>query len=348
MEENKETTTEETPNFWGNAVSLPEQETVTQEPVQTEQVTETITETITETVQDKPIEKLEPIIQEKIVEVEKIIEKDLQFPDEYSRSLYEAISTGNDDAIYKYYQDKNIDYNSMSDIDAVKSRLQKENPSWTSKDIDAEMKFKYGKSLEYKELEDLDEDSKEYELAVQHNENVDRSLNLLERDSRDSRAYLNEQKKTIELPKIKNEAVVETQKQLSAEEIEVINKQWESSVDAEIPKLSDLSFKVGDEEVTYKATDDEKAEFTSLMKTFNDVDYLTKRGWYDEQGRINILTVAEDVRKLEKIDKIISSVSTQLKTSAKKDVIAEIKNLDFSKGNQSAELNSDLAASIWN
>ena len=349
-EQSVEQTTQEAPNFWGDAVSIQQDEIQEQQIEETsiEETTDEVAPTeVEQPVIESTIEKTEPIIQEKIVEVEKVIEKQPEFKDEYTKQLYEALLEGKEDVLKSYLDEKLKDYNSMSDLDVVKEKLQKENPNWTQKDIDAEIKYKYGKSFEFKSLDDLYEDSKEYEQALEHNERVERSLNLLERDSRDSRLWLNEQKKSIELPKITKEAPVEAQ-QPTEEEIQAMNKQWYDAVEAEIPKLSDLNFKLGDEEVSYKVTDEEKAEFVDKMKNFNAGEYFTKsRGWYDEQGNVNILKVAEDVRKLEKFDKILSSVATQLKTSAKKEVVAEIKNIDLSKGNQSAELNVDLAKSIW-
>lgn len=292
-------------------------------------------------------QKQEPVIQEKIVEVEKIIEKLPEFKDEYSKSIYQAIAEGKEDQLYNYFQEKLKDYNSMSEIDLVKEKLQKENPNWTSKDIEVEVKHKYGKNLEFKDLDGLDEESKEYEQAVSYNEQVERNLNLLERDARDSRQWLNEQKKNIELPKINTEPVAPQTQQYTQEEIDAFNKQWEETVEAEIPNLSDLSWKVGDEEVSYKTTDEDKAGMKEFMKNFNDVDYLTKRGWYDDKGQINVLKVAEDVRILENIDKIISATVSQSKVSATKEVVADIKNINFSKNTQSAAGVLNLGDKLW-
>lgn len=332
MEENKETTQEtiEDFNIWDSPSSFEPQ--IQENPVEqnTEVVAETIQEEIPETTN-----VTDPVIQEKIVEVEKIVEKPLEFKDDYSKSLYEAISQGNEEAAYNYLQEKFRDYNSMSDIDVIKTKLQRDNPTWTQRDIDVEIRSKYGKNFDLKDLSEIDPDinPREYEEAVRFNEDIEKRETLLQRDARDSRVFLNESKKSIELPQIKSEPVAEPVKQFTEEEIIALNKAWEQRVESELPKLSDLSFKVGDEEVKYLATNEEKAELIAKMKGFNDVEYLTSRGWYDEKGNINILKVAEDVRKLENFDKVVSSISTQLKTSATKEVKASIKNVNLTNNN---------------
>jgi hypothetical protein len=329
-------------NMWGN--NTPQVEA----PQPIEEAGIPIVETTEEAGIEIPVEqaKVEPATQERVVE--KIVEKQLEFIDDYSKSLYESLSTGTDEEAYKYLQEKYKDYNNMADVDVIKMKLQRDNPSWNQKDLDAEIKFKYGKNLEYKDLEsiDRDEEPEKYAAAEQYNDDVERKLNSIERDARDSRNFLNEQKKNIELPKIAKAENVAQAAQPTAEEIEAHNKAWELSVETELPKLSDLSFKVGDEEVSYKATNEEKAALMAKMKNFSDVDYLTSRGWYDEKGNMNILKVAEDVRKLENIDKIISSVSTQLKTSVTKDVKASIKNIDLKPQSQSTEVFADR--DLWN
>ena len=102
MEENKETTTAEAPNFWGDAVSMPhEQETIIEESpvIQNEQVAEVIAPVV----EEKAIEKAEPIIQEKVVEVEKVIEKYPEFKDEYTKEVYQAILDGKEDVLKSWF-----------------------------------------------------------------------------------------------------------------------------------------------------------------------------------------------------------------------------------------------------
>jgi hypothetical protein len=345
MEEQEETIQEETQqqtqtlNMWGDEAPAKEVEVAEEAP----------TDEVKEVIEEEVIEE-KPITQEKIVEVEKIIEKQLEFKDDYSKSLYSSLSDGNDEEAYKYLQEKYRDYNNMADVDVIKMKLQKENPTWSPKDLDAEIKFKYGKNLEYKDLESIDKDDEpeKYAAIEQYNDEVERKLISIERDARDSRNFLNDQKKNIELPKIKAEQIAETV-QPTAEEIAAYNKQWEQSVEAELPKLSDLSFNVDGEDVQYKATNEEKAELMAKMKNFSDVEYLTSRGWYDDKGQINILKVAEDVRILDNIKKVVSAVSHQSKIASKKEVISELKNVDLKNKTTTTSVSTQqsLADAMW-
>lgn len=283
--------------------------------------------------------------------VEKIVEKQPEFKDELSRTIYEALTSGNQEAIdqvHSYLNEAKKDYTSMSDYDVIREQLKKDNPKWTDKDVQIELKTKYGTIKEKIDLNGIDQenDPERYAEAEGYNERIENQELLMSRDARDARYALEESRKTIELPKI-NKPESQVQPQYTEEEILEINQKWEADVDLAIPNLSDRKYRVGDEEVTYKATPEEKAELSTMMKNFDDVEYLTKRGWYDEQGNINILKVAEDVRTLEKTDKIIASIGTQLKTTAKKEVIADIKQIDLEPRVTSPELGESVADKIW-
>jgi hypothetical protein len=107
-------------------------------------------------------------------------------------------------------------------------------------------------------------------------------------------------------------------------------KQWEDLVSSEVPKLSDFKYKLNGEDVVYKITDEEKTNLTNTMKNFNASEYLSKRGWFDQEGNPNVLKISEDVYKLENEGKMIGSVATQIKTATRKEVISrDIKNIDM-------------------
>jgi len=353
-----ETTT--TTGLWGETIEVP---------VQTEETTDTTSETTStdttsqETSVDSSLEEntdtstvlqetstdQEFVVQEKIVEVEKIIEKYPEFKDEYSKSLYEKLLQGDEDELYSYLSEKKKNYEVMSDYDVVKENLKKSNPQWSAKDVEAEIKFKYGKEFDKIDISAIDrEDEPEaYEKAVRHNDDVERRELILERDARDARIALEAQKKNIELPKISKEEAKPEVNQPTQEEIDELNRQWEAEVEAEVPKLSDITFKVENEEVVYKITDAEKREMAATMKDFEVGDYFSKRGWFNEDGQPNIKQITEDVYKLENMGKILSASASKIKTSTKKDVVAEIKNVDLTRNQSQADITTDIGAKIW-
>lgn len=258
---------------------------------------------------------------------EKVVEKYPEMSVE-AKQLLDALQAGKEDEVFNYLSEKRKDYSTMSDYDVVKENLIRSNPTWNEKDVAIEIKSKYGNLSAKKDLSEIDEDiyPEEYEKAVQLNELIDERETILARDAREARRILDEQKKNIEFPKITQEA----QNQPTEEEIAEANKQWEEMVTVEVPKLSNFKYKLNGEDVVYKITEEEKVNLTTTMKNFNASDYLSKRGWFDQEGKPNILKISEDVYKLENEGKMIGSVATQIKTATRKEVISrDIKNIDM-------------------
>ena len=267
------------------------------------------------------------IVEEQPQVVERVIEK---YPEmnEDAKKLFAAFQSGNEEEVFNYLSEKRKDYSSMSDFDVVKESLIRSNPTWTERDIAIEIKSKYGSLSGKKDLSSIDEDiyPEEYQSAIEYNELIDERETILARDAREARRTLDEQKKNIEFPKFTQEA----ENQPTDEEIAEANKQWEEMVTVEVPKLSNFKYKLNGEDVVYKITEEEKVNLTTTMKNFNASDYLSKRGWFDQEGKPNILKISEDVYKLENEGKMIGSVATQIKTATRKEVISrDIKNIDM-------------------
>lgn len=258
---------------------------------------------------------------------ERVVEKYPEMSAE-AKQLLDALQAGREEEVFNYLSEKRKDYSTMSDYDVVKENLIRSNPTWTEKDIAIEIKTKYGNLSAKKDLSEIDEDiyPDEYERAVQFNELIDERETILARDAREARRLLDDQKKNIEFPKLTQEV----QNQPTEAEIAEANKQWEDLVSSEVPKLSDFKYKLNGEDVIYKITDEEKTNLTNTMKNFNASEYLSKRGWYDQDGNPNVLKISEDVYKLENEGKMIGSVATQIKTATRKEVISrDIKNIDM-------------------
>lgn len=267
------------------------------------------------------------IVEEQPQVLERVIEK---YPEmnEDAKKLFAAFQSGNEEEVFNYLSEKRKDYSSMSDYDVVKENLIRSNPTWTERDIAIEIKSKYGSLSGKKDLSSIDEDiyPEEYQSAIDYNELIDERETILARDAREARRTLDEQKKNIEFPKFTQEA----ENQPTEEEIAEANKLWEEMVTSEVPKISNFKYKLNGEDVVYKITEEEKVNLTTTMKNFNASDYLSKRGWFDQEGKPNILKISEDVYKLENEGKMIGSVATQIKTATRKEVISrDIKNIDM-------------------
>ena len=262
-----------------------------------------------------------------VVAEEKVVERYPEMSDD-AKKLLEALQAGKEDELFNYLSEKRKDYEAMSDYDVVKENIMRSNPNWTEKDVAIELKSKYGGLSAKKDLSQIDEDiyPDEYKSAVEFNELIEERETILARDAREARRVLDEQKKNIEFPKLTQEV----QNQPTDEEIAEANKQWEAMVVSEVPKISDFKYKLNGEDVVYKITEEERTNLTETMKGFNASEYLSKRGWFDQEGNPNILKISEDVYKLENQGKMIGSVATQIKTATRKEVISrDIKNIDM-------------------
>ena len=96
--------------------------------------------------------------------------------------------------------------------------------------------------------------------------------------------------------------------------------------------MSEFKFKLGDEDVSYKITEDEQKQLVDKMKGFNAESYLLERGWLNQDGSPNIKKITEDVYILENNEKIFRSGWTQAKEKAKMDIISkDIKNINLTQ-----------------
>lgn len=263
--------------------------------------------------------------------------------DERKQALIDAILEGKEDLVYDYFQKKNVDYNQYSDIDVIKTKIANDNPNWDSEDIELELESKYGAIL-FSERINLDEIDKEiypdeYKEAVKINKEIDKAEKLLRRDAKETRAILEDLKNNITLPTSEKKWTIKDTKQseeapaqLSQEEIQQLQQQWIEAVEKSVPEVSEFRFKVGDEDVSYKITEDEQKQMVDKMKTFNAEDYLVQRGWLKEDGSPNVKKIYEDVYILENNEKIFKSGWTQAKEKAKMDLISkDIKNINLDK-----------------
>ena len=301
----------------------------------------------TENVQQEEVqaEVSEPINQQQ-EEIQSDSEEDYASEiDSYEQSIEDL----DEDKLYELLTLKKTDFSEVSDIDIVSGYIYDEHPNWDEEDVKFELEQKYGSVLfeEKINLEDIDQelDPEGYKEAVKFNKEIDRAQKLLRRDALEKRTELEALQANIQLPTVKskqsvedNEAqkseVQESAHGLSAEEIERLQKQWLESVERDVPSVEEFKFQLGDEEVSYKVTPEEKQQMVEKMKNFNAETYLVDRGWLNADGTPNVKKITEDVYILENSEKMFKSGWTQAKEKAKMDIIGkDIKNIDFtSKG----------------
>jgi hypothetical protein len=257
------------------------------------------------------------------------------------------LSNLDEDALYEYLSLKKTDYSTVPDIDVIAGFISSENPKWDTEDIEFELEQKYGSALfeEKIDLEEIDKDiyPDEYKEAVKINKEIDKAQRLLKRDALEKRAELEELKSNIQLPtsgkqsddNVKGSQEEQTQQGLSQEQIEALQKNWLDAVERDVPTVNEFKFKLGDEDVSYKVTEDEQKEMVSKMREFNAENYLVDRGWVNKDGTPNVKKITEDVYILENAEKMFKSGWTQAKEKAKMDIIGkDIKNINLGSTEQ--------------
>ena len=297
-----------------------QQETETQEQVQEEQVQERQAEVKAEESQEEVVKET---IQERVA-----------FEDLDEDELYELLTL------------KKTNYNEISDIDIVAGLISSEHENWSDEDIQFELEQKYGAAL-FEEKINLDEIDKDidpegYREAVKYNKEIDRAQKLLRRDALEVRAELEQYKANIQLPTSKVKTVDDNVKEVEAEgetefegpspeEVAEHNRRWSELVESEVPSVKEFTFKLEDEDVSYKVTEEEQAQMVQKMKDFNAELYFANRGWVKADGSLDVKKITEDVYILENSEKMFKSGWTQAKEKAKMDIISkDIKNINLS------------------
>jgi hypothetical protein len=271
---------------------------------------------------------------------------------EYYEPQYEAPVTLEDldeDTIYEYLSIKKTNYDEVNDIDVLAGFISSENPKWDTEDIEFELEQKYGSALfeDKIDLQEIDKDvyPDEYKEAVKINKEIDKAQKLLKRDALEKRAELEDLKQNIQLPisgnkqpdnNVSETSAEETQQGLSPEQIQYLQQQWLDSVERDVPGVNEFKFNLGDEEVSYKVTEDEQQQLVQKMRDFNAEEYLVDRGWVNQDGTPNVKKITEDVYILENAEKMFKSGWTQAKEKAKMDIIGkDIKNINLGSPNTS-------------
>lgn len=256
------------------------------------------------------------------------------FKNEETRQWFELITSeeGGAKALKEYLAEKEKDYSTMADIDVRREALQKEHPQWSKKDVELELRHKYGKNLEMQDLTAIDkeEDPDAYLDAVNHNKEVEKNLELLAVHARDDRYSLLEKQKLIELPKIAKAETTTTQPAaLTEEEIAANIAKWGKAVDEAVPNVPNIKLTIDNKEVEYEIRDEDKAQLGQKLKTSTMADFLKSRGWLNADGTPgDPAKIAADQHKLDNFDKIVTAMAGQVKTPVIRETLEKLKNID--------------------
>lgn len=316
-----------------------EEPTVTEEPVSQEQNVDAAGE---------PVESQQEQTQEPEPQVQPETQVQEEVKEEVTSEPQIDLSGIDEQELYEYLTIKNTDYSQISDLDIMAGFIEGEHSNWDEEDVQFELEQRYGAALfqDKIDLNEIDEDldPEAYKEAVKINKEIDRAQKLLKRDAMEKRIELEEIKSNIKLPisgkqpedNVKQEVEKPSEPQgPTQEEIERYQQEWIAAVEREVPTLDEFNFKLGDEDVSFKVTEDEKKQMVETMKNFNAESYLVQRGWVNQDGSPNIKKITEDVYILENNEKMLKSGWTQAKEKAKMDLIGkDLKNIDLNSPGQ--------------
>src|SRR5690606_35769942 len=126
-------------------------------------------------------------------EVEEQIQE-TKISDKVKYNLKDVIEQHSNEVL-EYFKYKNLDVDSMSNEDLIRYKLQQENPTWDSSDIEEELKSKYGIGLQERVIDEdgLEEDierDKEYNQRIR--EKIKQGERLLKTEVQIGRASCRE------------------------------------------------------------------------------------------------------------------------------------------------------------
>lgn len=250
-----------------------------------------------------------------------------------AKPIYDILKEGKIDDLYEYLRKSKEDYSKWSTEDLLRTKLKSEFPNMSDSDIEDIITHDYMLGHE------LSEDDKENFTPAQLKEfeiNKKKAEAKALRDANAMRNALEASKKEIVLPKIdKLEPVTPAQdpNQPTPEQIAQAQKEWETEVDAELPKFKELAFefKIGENgdvlTTNFKLEGDQEKAVAQALKTTYEPG--------DEK-----LTMAQLVEKtafkLHGRQILSAAIKDAVAKAQEKFVERELKQVDLSPGSGAA------------
>jgi hypothetical protein len=295
----------------------------------------------------------EPIVPEPVVPVaepvaEPVVEPEpvtTPEPKKVEIDIYEFLKT-NQDTVLKVLTEKGKDYSSLSNEDALRIKLQKDNPEWDSSDVEAELQDKYAVGLQKIEIDQDSMTDDEIKEAKLHNKKIDASIRSLKKDGKEAVSYLSSQYTDLELPKFEYQFEDEgSQEQAKPEEIlqqytQQLTEQAQKQKEEQwIPQLKEAFTSVdsikeevkyvdGENEVVlnvnYKLSEQEKTEVLGQLSDYisqpSDEKYFIKDGEGNTTG-VDVQRFVQEKSEELLRKKIYKTIAKEAAAKAREDLI---------------------------
>ena len=303
-------------------------------------------------VEEKPViieeKKSEEVVVEEKPTVNTATPEPIKFKNEESEKAYNLLLDGKIDEVREILneQKKLSEVDKLSPADVIKLNLQYQHKDYSQKEVEDAFNdlYELPKTPEQK-LTESDEEFEE--RKAEYDEKVKKIESRIARDAKPATAELLKLQKEIVLPNIKAEPIAQepTQEELDAQKANT--EKFLKSVDSELGKFNGYETTFKDEEVeikvAYRPTNEEKIELQPLIALAgsNAGEFLTKIGWLDTKGELNVSKIAEDLPLVLDKSKVLQKIASETGEKRHAASVKAIKNIDYS-GTQ--KTNGDLGA----
>lgn len=282
----------------------------------------------------------------------------------------EELLTPYEDQLQKYFKYKSLDISAMSDVDLLKYKLQKENPSFDENDIAEALKEDYGIGLK---LKTIPEDALDSEIATieSYNERIQSEINKgkrrLKADVYSAKSILEAEKASISLPELELDVELNTDptkiieqytQQIQAEAQKEVEEVWIPNITEAVNKVSgfkqpfEFEVQQGDKvvsELTYRLTDNQKAQLKEYLANYSahpsDSKYVNS-----ETNEVDYTRFVSDQAKKLFVDDIIKASVKEANAQFKAKFLKE-EAVNFNDGTvrrtSNAEQPKDFATSVF-
>lgn len=270
------------------------------------------------------------------------VQPELDFKNDVSKKVFDSIVSGNYSEVAPIIYEQTVlsNLDKLSDEEVLKLMIQYENPDMSDADIQKEYTDRYSHEEEKKDTSFMTEDEvSEYNKSIERAKK--RALKEIKKDARDAVKFLSEKKVDIELPNISDYMKSRAPKAAdNSKEIEEYNKyiqserqKYESSIDTGVDTVKAFEMDYKDDDVSFKVNfTPNKDDLNSMkddLKKFTLEDFYGPRYYDPEKGEYKTNVLAEDMYWLNNRDKIIKSIVSQAVSSAKANMLKNIKGVSI-------------------
>jgi hypothetical protein len=271
------------------------------------------------------------------------------FENEASRTLYEAIKSGNEEQVLNVIQEKRKlnelldgDINETKAFEIIKKSYKSKYSDLTDDEVALLMSEKY-KTPAKPEKQEF-EDDEDYQVKLnQWQGELDNYNKKLIIDAKITKPELAKLKEDIKLPDVDFQYGSEKE----SEELKKAREVYEQSLNTYYKDFNGFSVTITDGEkempVSFSVSDEEKQSLKEMLSDFNPDEFLYKR-WFSEDGKPLVKQMMSDVYLLQNQSKILQKIGNEAASQRLLQQIKDSGNVSVGTTPQRPAAPSDEAA----